>query len=137
MSKEWILPTLGALIFWGFWGFIPKITTQYIEPKSAIVYEVIGAMIVGMIVLFSLQFQPDTHPKGIVLAITTGMLGLLGAFCFLNAVSKGAVVLVSTLSALYPVVTICLATFILGETISIQQGVGIALAVLAIILITA
>lgn len=135
--KEWILPTIGALLCWGIWGFIPKITTHYISPKSAIIYEVIGAIILGIIALFHLQFQPDTHPKGIILAISTGMLGFLGAFCFLNAVSKGPVTLVSTLAALNPVVSIFLAILFLQETLTIQQGIGMAFAVLAMILITA
>ena len=42
--KEWILPTVGTFICWGLWSFIPKITTKYIDPKSAIVYEVIGGI---------------------------------------------------------------------------------------------
>ena len=107
--RDWIVPTLGAMMFWGFWGFIPKITTGYIAPQSAIVYEVLGGLLLGAIVLFLLNFQLDIHPKGIALAITTGMLGFLGAFCFLTAVSKGPVTLVATVSALYPVVSIALA----------------------------
>ncbi|WP_013323811.1 EamA family transporter [Gloeothece verrucosa] len=137
MSREWILPTLGAFISWGLWSFIPKITTQYIKPKSAIIYEVMGMMILGIIILFSLQFEVETHPKGILLAIITGILGFLGAFCFLNAVSKGPVTLVATVSALYPLVSVVLAILILGETLTVKQIIGVGLAVFAMILITA
>ncbi len=133
--KEWILPTLGAMVFWGVWGFIPKITTRYLEPKSAIVYEVMGGMILGAIALVSLNFQLDFHPKGIALAITTGMLGFIGAFCFLNAVLRGPVTLVATVSALYPVVSIILAILVLHETVTVRQCVGIALALLSMILV--
>ena len=49
--KEWILPTVGTFICWGLWSFIPKITTKYIDPKSAIVYEVIGGMLLSLIIL--------------------------------------------------------------------------------------
>ncbi|MBD2004650.1 MULTISPECIES: EamA family transporter [Cyanophyceae] len=135
--QGWILPTLGALVVWGFWGFIPKLTTTYLQPKSAIVYEVVGALILGIIVLVSSRFQLDVHPKGIAFAITTGMLGFLGAFCFLMAVSRGPVTLVATMSALYPVISILLAVFILHESVTLQQSVGIALAILAMILVTA
>jgi transporter family protein len=133
--RDWTLPTLGALILWGLWGFIPKITTKYIAPQSAIVYEVMGGILVAAIVLVLLNFRLDTHPKGIALAITTGMLGFVGALCFLTAVSQGPVTLVATLSALYPVVSIALANFVLHETITIRQGVGIALALLSVILV--
>lgn len=135
--RDWIVPTLGALLCWGLWGFIPKLTTRYLPPSSAIVYEVIGGLILGMVMLFVLKFQPTVHPKGILLAISTGMLGFLGAFCFLNAVSKGPVTLVATISALYPGVSIVLAICFLNETMTIRQGIGIALALVAMIFIAA
>lgn len=133
--KEWLLPTLGTFILWGFWSFIPKITTKYISPRSAIVYEVIGGMIIGIVVLVSLKFKPDLHPKGVILAISTGALGLGGALCFLYAASKGPITLVAMLSALYPIVAIMLAMVFLGEMISIKQAVGVALGLLAMLLI--
>lgn len=135
--KDWILPTFGAFIFWGLWAFIPKMTTRYLEPRSAIVYEVMGGVLLAIVVFFSLNFQLDFHPKGMVLALTTGMLGFLGAFCFLNAVSKGPVVLVATLSALYPVVSVVLAVVALQEAVTLKQGLGIVLALLAMMLVAA
>jgi bacterial/archaeal transporter family protein len=133
--KDWMLPTLGAMICWGFWGFIPKLTTRYLSPQSAIIYEVVGAMCLAAIALVSFKFQPDVHPTGIFLAIMTGMLGFLGAFCFLSAVSTGPVTLVATLSALYPVISIVLAVAFLHESISLRQGIGIVLALVAMILV--
>ena len=124
-------------MFWGLWSFIPKITTQYIEPRSAVVYEVGGAILLAIFVLFSLKFQLDIHPIGIALAITTGMLGFLGAFCFLIGVSKGPVTLVTPLSSLYPAVSVLLAVTVLHEGLSLKQGVGIALAIMSVILIAA
>lgn len=126
---------MAALTLWGLWGFLPKITIRYIEPKSAIVYEVIGGIFLAALALFSLDFRPEVHPIGIILAITTGMLGFLGAFFFLSAVSRGPVTLVAALSALYPIVTAILATLILHETLTLRQGLGIALAFLSMILV--
>jgi bacterial/archaeal transporter family protein len=135
--KDWMLPTLGAMVCWGVWGFIPKLTTKYLSPQSAIVYEVVGAICLAAIALVSLKFQPDIHPTGIFLAVVTGMLGFLGAFCFLNAVSTGPVTLVATISALYPVISVLLAVAFLHESITLRQGFGIALALAAVILVAA
>ena len=135
--QTWLTPTFGALMLWGLWSFIPKITTQYIGPKSAIIYEVFGAILIAAVVLFSLNFRLDTHPKGIALAITTGMLGFLGALFFLMAVSKGPLTLVAAFSALYPVVSILLAISFLHEALTVRQGVGIFLAILAMVLVAA
>ena len=133
--KEWILPTFGAFILWGLWGFIPKITTRHIDPRSAIVYEVLGGILLALVVACVLNFRIETHPIGILLAISTGVLGFLGALLFLVAVSKGPVTLVATLSALYPVISITLAVFFLNETVTLKQGVGIAFALIAMILV--
>jgi bacterial/archaeal transporter family protein len=135
--KDWMLPTLGAMLCWGVWGFIPKLTTRYLSPQSAIVYEVVGAVCLAAIALVGLKFQPDFHPLGIFFAIITGMLGFLGAFCFLNAVSTGPVTLVATLSALYPAISVLLAVAFLHEPITLRQGFGIALALASVILVAA
>ncbi|MFQ6024174.1 MAG: EamA family transporter [Acidiferrobacterales bacterium] len=134
--KEWILPAFGAFLVWGLWSFIPKITVRYISARSAVIYEVLGGVIVAAIVLYSLNFRPDVHPKGVALGITTGVLGFLGALFFLFAVSKGPVSLIATLTALYPVISILLAIVVLNETITLKQGVGIILALTAMFLVT-
>lgn len=135
--KDWILPTCGALLCWGVWGFIPKLTTRYLSPHSAIVYEVMGAVCLAIIAAALLQFRVQVQPIGIGLAMLTGTLGFLGAFCFLVAVSKGPVTLVSTLSALYPVVSIVLAVGLLHEPLSLRQCFGIFLALIAMVLVAA
>ena len=133
--KQWLLPTFGAFVLWGLWSFIPKITIKHISPKSAILFEVLGGIILAIIVLISLNFKPDIHPKGVFLAIITGILGFAGALCFLYAASKGPISLVAVLSALYPIIAIVLAVFFLNESITIKQGFGIVLGLGAMILI--
>jgi transporter family protein len=133
--KEWLFPTFGVFVLWGLWSFIPKITTKYISPKSAILFEALGGIIFAIIVLISMQFKPDFHPKGALLAISTGILGFAGALCFLYAASKGPISLVATFSALYPIIAVVLAIFFLNETITIKQGFGIALGIWAMVLL--
>mgnify|MGYP005849479271 CR=1 FL=1 len=135
--QTWIFPACLTIVLWGFWGFLPKITTRYIQPSSAIVYEVLGGALIAAIALFFLKVQPEFHVKGTILAVITGILGFAGAFCFLVAVSRGPVSLVATVSALYPVISIILAMMILKEPLSTQQAIGMGFALLSILLITA
>lgn len=133
--KQWLLPTFGAFVLWGLWSFIPKITTRFVTPKSAILFEVAGGIIVAIVVLVSVKFKPDIHPIGATMALITGMLGFSGALLFLYAASKGPISLVSILSALYPVITVLLAVIFLKEVISLKQWLGIALGLASMILI--
>ena len=73
--NNWLVPTFGAFFLWGIWSFIPKIITQYISPKSAILFEVLGGVIIALIVLVSLNF---------VLSITGFKHNIEKEACILN-----------------------------------------------------
>ena len=62
MMKAWFLPAFLTLILWGIWGFIPKLTIRYIDPMSTVVFEVAGAMVFGLLMLFFLKLHPETRP---------------------------------------------------------------------------
>lgn len=131
---NWLLTAFLALIIYGFWGFFPKLAVNYIQPTSALVYEIAGAMLVGIASLFLINFQLDTHPKGILFAVLTGIAGMLGTLFFFAAASRGKISVVVSMTALYPLITILLAAFFLREPISLKQIFGMFFAVLAIFL---
>ncbi len=135
--KAWIFPATATIIFWGLFGFIPKITTRYISPTSAIIYGAFAGIPVALIILAIMRFQLDTEPRGVILAGITGVLGLLGALGYLVAVSRGPVSLISPITALYPALTILLAMVFLGETLVLRQWVGVGMALAAVLLIAA
>lgn len=115
---------------------MPKIATQFINVKSIIVFEVIGALLISLAALISLDFKLQTDPRGVALAILIGALGLGGSFAYIYALAKGPVGIISVFTALYPIVTVALAYFILQEPVSIKQAIGIGFAILAIVLLS-
>ena len=100
------------------------------------IYEVIGGIFLSLVVLYFLNFRLETHPKGILLAVTAGLVGFVGALCFLFAVSKGPVSIIAPLSALYPILSVILAMVFLNEAVTVKQGIGILFAVVAVILVS-
>lgn len=132
---HWFAPAALSFVCWGLWAFLPKLTTRYLDPRSALVYEVLGTMLVAVVVLFSLGGRPAVDPRGIGLAVLTGVVGVIGALGYLFAVVRGPVTLISTVTALYPVLAVLLAALILHEPVSLRQGLGILLALVAIVLI--
>jgi transporter family protein len=133
---QWMIPALVAFACWGVWAFLPKMTTRYLNPSSAVIYEALGGALVALAVLAFIGFRPEMHARGISLALLTGVLGLLGALAYLFAVRKGPVMLISTITALYPVLAVALAYVLLHEPVTWKQAAGIALALIAILLMT-
>lgn len=130
----WFLAASVSFICWGIWGFIPKITTQYINPMSAMIFEAIGVIIMGLVILALVGFRPEIHPKGVCLSITTGVLGITCALGFLFAVKSGKVSAVAMFTALSPIVTVLLAHFLLKESITLREWLGMVCAFAAIVL---
>ncbi|MGZ8216797.1 EamA family transporter [Methylomagnum sp.] len=131
----WLPAAVAAFLCWGVWAFLPKLTTRYIDPKSAIVYEALGGMVMATGVLVLIGFKPAMDGRGTFLALVTGVLGLGGALAYLYALRTGPVVLISTLTALYPILAIALAGLVLHEPVSLRQWLGILLGLVAMLLI--
>ncbi|MBK5108131.1 MAG: EamA family transporter, partial [Anaerolineales bacterium] len=80
--------------------------------------------------------QVQFNIPGFSLSLAIGILGFFGAFMYLVAVSRGPLTLVAPVTALYPMFAILLGIIFLGEAITLRQGAGIGLSVVAIYLIS-
>lgn len=131
---NWFVSALLALLVFGLWGFFPKLAVTYINPQSALVYQVAGGLVVGVLVLILIGFKPQVHPLGVLFALLTGVTGVLGTLFYYAAARRGNISVVVSMTALYPLITIFLAFIILREPISARQIVGLLFALAAIAL---
>jgi len=129
----WFPAALLSLMSFGLWGLFTKITVMHIDSRSALIFQTIGVVIVGFVILAMMNFKTATDTKGIFYALLTGTAYGIGCFFYFFAASKGKIITVVTLTALYPLITILLAFFFLKEAINLKQWIGIALALVAII----
>ena len=134
--KGWLIPALIALAMWGFWGFLPKLATRTIDPKSAMIYQALGNVLFAVIVLAILGFHPQFHTTGALWAILTGVFGMIGSLFFLIAVSRGRISVVAAVTALYPLLSILLAATFLHEPVTLKQGIGFVFALTSIVLLS-
>jgi len=133
---NWISASIISLFSFGLWGLCTKFTVLHIDSRSALIYQTVGVMIIGAITLGMVNFKPATDIKGISFGVLTGLAYGVGCLFYFIAASKGKIITVVTLTALYPLVTVILAYWLLKETVSVKQCLGIGLAFVAILLMS-
>ncbi len=92
-----------------------------------------AVLIIAAIVVTRAAWRPERRVLPAIAVI--GVLDMAGNGLYLLAVQSGALAVASVLSALYPVVTVILATVVLRERITRHHTVGIGMAAVAIALI--
>ncbi|MBT7296641.1 EamA family transporter [Candidatus Woesearchaeota archaeon] len=132
--NSWYFFSLITLLIWGVGSFLPKISTNYISPKSALMFEVIGTLILGLIVFFFNKESIDFNYIGSNVAIIAGFLGILGSFTFLLALKKGNANTTIAITSLYPLLAILLSSFFFKEAFKINHIFGIVFSIIAIYL---
>jgi transporter family protein len=130
--NEWLPAAILALFSFGCWGFFSKLALVHIDTKSALVFQTVGVLIIGILILGMMDFKPDTNAKGLWFGLLTGLAYGVGCLFYLVAADKGKLITIVTLTALYPLITIVLSYFFLQETITLKQTLGIVFALLAI-----
>ncbi len=135
---HWLVFALLATFLYGLWGFFPKLATLHLPPRDALVYQTLGGMPVLFVILVWLRFRPVYHPQGALYAVLTGLAGAVGTLFFFAALKRSpSTTGVVMVTALYPLVVMLLALVFLREPLTLRQGVGAVLALLALVLLSA
>jgi transporter family protein len=132
----WFGFALVVLISWGVVGLLQKLSTNHLSGESATIWLIVGFVL----------FQPLVYPgkmvfscpaRGMTLGMLSGFVNALGGWALLAGLrSGGKASVVSPLTALYPLVVVFVAPFILHESISATQAVGVVFALIAVSLLS-
>jgi transporter family protein len=131
MPNSWIFYVGLAILFWGSWGIFVKLALRYSNAWSVYIISSLPMVIIFAASFLVSRIRPEWSGPALPYAIIGGLLGSLGTIAFYLALAKGQAASVVPLAALYPGITLILAMLILKEHLSLTQGAGIALAILA------
>lgn len=132
----WLAFSLMALVLWGVWGFLSKAATQQLPPQAVYLLAVCGhGVVIGYLWLGGGLALP-WHPGAVAAALAAGVFMAFGLLCFFRALAGGAASVVVPLTALYPLVTVVLSWAVLREEMTPRHLAGIALAMLAVWLLS-
>lgn len=136
--NQGILYSLITLIIWGFWGVFGKLASRTLTAREMIPYIVIGNFVALLLLLPLLKGRISTlnFGKPELFAIISSIAYLIGGVFFWISLTKGNVVQVVLISAMYPVITIGYSLLFLGEEMTLRHGLGIVISMVGILMIS-
>lgn len=137
LFSAWLLMALVPIVLWGICGLMQKMATDHISGRSSAIWFLLSFLpVAAWIVVFD-PLPTEIHGKTWGLGIAMGFTLALGNLTILLAFSSGGKAsVIAPLAGLYPVVSIPIAIFALGERIGWRECLGIAMALAAVVLLS-
>ena len=133
----WLWYSAITLVAWGVVGLLQKLSTNYISAESSLIWLVVGFLLLQP--FLSPGFAMIHYSKvNLAWALLSGVLNALGAWALFAALKAGGKAsIVAPLTALYPLIVIMLVPFVLHESITKLQSLGVVCALVAVVLLSA
>lgn len=136
MKNSWIIYSIAAALFWGVWGVIAKLISEDVNPFANHVLFTIGMLFTLPLVLKKIKIEKPNR-KGILWGIISGIFAVTGNVAVFQAFSSGGLAaIVIPLTNSYPLVTIGIALLIFKEKLNWINGIGILIAIPAVIMLS-
>lgn len=140
---RWLLWSLATIVLWGTWGLVSKIASAGVDAYvNQLLYTAGLAPLLIFVAWTVHKRRVGERREGaaacVFWAFLTGILGGVGNIAFFEALVKGGKAsVVAPVTALFPMVTVLLALMFLRERLGRVQWAGLALAFVAIYLLSA
>ena len=124
---------VGCMGAWGLAALLMKIAGERLGPYTCSVFALPGYVLVGLLISRRADYHVTLH-HGVAVAI--GALYMLGNMAFYKLCQTQELTLLAPITSLNIVIPILLGWVLLGEGFSFPRILGIALAVVAVLLLT-
>ena len=131
--STWLVYALAPIALWGAAGFLQKLSTNHISGELSTIWFLAAFIPFGVLFLLQSPLPAQITGQTWLLVIGQGFFLALGNLAVLVAfASQGKASIIAPLTALYPVVSVPIAIFFLGEKIGRREGIGIFLALASV-----
>jgi len=135
LKARWFWYSMACVLCWGGWAMLSKLGSREIPPETMQFLFTVGTIPVCVVLLVARRFRMERSPKGISYGVLNGILSGVGGLALFAAYHTNSnTSLVTSATALYPMVTVALAVLILRERLRPVQAVGLVFAALAIVI---
>jgi len=133
---KWFILTLLAIVLWGFYGVAYNLAARQIPALPNQVLSTMGLLVPALFLIRSV-WRERGQRAGLRIAFVSGLFGAAGNLALLQSLREnGQTAIIFPLTALYPLVTVIVAVLFMRERAQSIQAVGIALALVAVVLLS-
>jgi transporter family protein len=134
LLTAWLAYSLVPIVLWGVGGYLQKLATLRISSDLCTLAFLLGFLPLSIAVLVVDPNITGLSAETFWQSVLVGLFFALGNFTVILAYgSGGKAAIVTSLAALYPLVTIPLAVVLLGERLSLREALAIATALIAVL----
>ncbi len=135
-AVNWLIFSILTVILWGFWGFFIKLASSQLGWHQVFIVTSSITFVFSLLTYVSIKPSAEVGFQGASYALVAGVLGAFALIFFNMAIKEGNAIVVVPVTSLYPVVTVVLSYLILSEKLTFTKGLGIILALIAIVLVS-
>ena len=133
--ERWFILGIFAIVLFGIGSFLGKLASNADISPRVYFFEAIGTFTVFTTFFLLKKSEILSGFSVNFYAVGMGLAWGIGTVLFIFAIENSKISLITTLSALYPVVTVILAYVFLSERLEPKEFIGVLLAIAAIFLI--
>ena len=136
-DQIWIGFAAATTMLWGMWGALIEIPEKAGFPPP-LGYSVWAATMIppALLALSISNWNLDRDARSVCVGLAVGLLGAGGQLILFEILRLGPAYIVFPIVSLSPVVTVLLSTWLIGEQAGTKGWVGVALALVAIALLS-
>lgn len=132
----WFWYSAVVLVTWGIVGLLQKLSTNEVSAESALIWLVVGFLVLTP-VFYPGRAMFTYSGRSLTYILVSSTLNAVGAWALLAAMKNGGkAAIIVPLTALYPLMVVLAAPFLLHESITLLQGIGVACALIAVVLLS-
>ena len=133
-ANTWLVYAMIPIGLWGVSGLFQKMSTNDISAELSTFWFLAAFVPVSVVLLFLEPLSGHIAVKTWLVVTGEGLFFSLGNLALLAAfAANGKASIIAPICGLYPMVSVPIAVFFLGEKISLRDSVGIVLALLAVV----
>ena len=135
LRTKWFWYSVLCILCWGTWALLAKLGSEEIPPDASQFLYAFGALPLALVLLARRRMKLEKDAAGIAYSVTNGVLSGIGSWAVFAAYrTQGNAAIITTVTAMYPLITVILAVTVLRERLTRLHVLGLGFAVVAFII---